>query len=276
MRLSQGQLNLLERCPRQFQHTYLDLFGSPTTAEQQARQAWGSRFHLLMQQRELGLPIESLVREDLQLQHWMNAFATAAPEILNNLEPNTNNIFRESEHYRTLQVQDYLLSVIYDLLIADDRQAQIFDWKTNPKLPKKSQLEKNWQTRLYLYVLAETSDYLPEQLSMTYWYVSSPVETLHVTSPQDDGASTQKIKFTYSQAKHAQTTKALQQLLHKLTYWLECYELGEPFPQIPEENKNCEYCQFAIRCQRDRDRDDAATSQSWLPNLADIPEVSLN
>ena len=182
MRLSQGQLNLLERCPRQFQHTYLDLFGSPTTAEQQARQAWGSRFHLLMQQRELGLPIESLVREDLQLQHWMNAFATAAPEILNNLEPNTNNIFRESEHYRTLQVQDYLLSVIYDLLIADDRQAQIFDWKTNPKLPKKSQLEKNWQTRLYLYVLAETSDYLPEQLSMTYWYVSSPVETLHVTS----------------------------------------------------------------------------------------------
>jgi hypothetical protein len=272
MRLSQGQLNLLERCPRQFQHTYLDLFGSPTTSEQQERQAWGSRLHLLMQQRELGLPIESLVQEDAQLQHWMNAFATAAPEILN-VDTNSQTIFRESEHYRTLQVQDYLLSVIYDLLIADDRQAQIFDWKTNPKLPKKAQLEKNWQTRLYLYVLAETSDYSPEQISMTYWYVPSPVEVLPVKSLQNDAASLAKISFTYNQAKHENTTKDLQRLLHKLTYWLKCYELGEPFPQIPEDNKNCKYCQFATRCQRDRD--DTATSQNWLPDLADIPEVSL-
>jgi hypothetical protein len=266
MRLSQGQLNLLERCPRQFQHTYLDLLGSPTDSEQQERQAWGSRFHLLMQQRELGLPIESLVQEDVQLQHWMNAFATAAPEILSTSADSTS--FRESEHYRTLQVQDYLLSVIYDLLIADDRQAQIFDWKTNPKLPKKTQLEKNWQTRLYLYVLAETSDYLPEQISMTYWYVPSAVETLYVTSLQ-------KIQFTYTQAKHEKTAKELQQLLHKLTYWLKCYELGEPFPQIPEGNKNCEYCQFKTRCGRDRSTDNAATDRNWLPNLADIQEVSL-
>mgnify|MGYP002777838424 CR=1 FL=1 len=267
MRLSQGQLNLLERCPRQFQHTYLDLFGSPTTSEQQERQAWGSRLHLLMQQRELGLPIEPLVQEDRQLQHWMNAFATAAPEILN-VEANSQ-FFRESEHYRTLQVQDYLLSVIYDLLVASDRQAQIFDWKTNPKLPKKAQLEKNWQTRLYLYILAETSDYLPEQISMTYWYVPSSLEA-------SQARSLQQIKFTYSQAKHDKTTKELQQLLHKFTYWLKCYELGEPFPQIPEGNKNCEYCQFITRCQRDRDRDDpTASSQNWLPNLVDIPEVSL-
>ena len=162
MRLSQGQLNLLERCPRQFQHIYLDQLGSPANPEQKERQTWGSRFHLLMQQRELGLPIESLVQEDPQLQCWMTAFASAAPEILT---PDTNNQFRESEHCRTLQVQDYLLTVVYDLLIADDRTAQILDWKTYPKPQNKRKLEQNWQTRLYLYVLAETSDYLPEQIS---------------------------------------------------------------------------------------------------------------
>ena len=41
MRLSQGQLNLLERCPRQFQHTYLEQLGSPINPEQQERQTWG-------------------------------------------------------------------------------------------------------------------------------------------------------------------------------------------------------------------------------------------
>lgn len=265
MRLSQGQLNLLERCPRQFQHTYLEQLSSPTNPEQQERQTWGSRFHLLMQQRELGLPIESLVQEDPQLQRWMSAFANAAPEILT---PDTDSQFRESEHCRTLQVQDYLLTVIYDLLIADDRSSQILDWKTYPKPQNKRKLEQNWQTRLYLYVLAETSDYLPEQISMTYWFVQSPVETLHATSLQS-------LKFTYSQTQHEKTAKKLNQLLTKLTHWLQRYEQGEQFPQVAEGSKHCEYCQFVTRCDRDRYDGEEALSQNWLPNLADIQEVSL-
>jgi len=67
----------------------------------QERQTWGSRFHLLMQ-RELGLPIRSLIQQDTQLQSWMTAFASAAPEILT---PDINSqTFRESEHC-TLQIQ---------------------------------------------------------------------------------------------------------------------------------------------------------------------------
>ncbi|NMG23070.1 PD-(D/E)XK nuclease family protein, partial [Brasilonema bromeliae] len=147
LRLSQGQLNLLERCPRQFQHTYLEQLHSPLDPEHEERQTLGSRFHLLMQQREMGLPIDTFLQEDTQLQSWMSAFANAAPEILNSTS--NSQTFRESEHYRTLQVQDYLLTVIYDLLIADNQQAQILDWKTYPKPPNKRKLEQNWQTRLY-------------------------------------------------------------------------------------------------------------------------------
>jgi hypothetical protein len=82
LRLSQGQLNLLERCPRQFQHTYLEQLHSPADPEHEERQTLGSRFHLLMQQREMGLPIDTFLQEDSQLQSWMTAFANAAPEIL--------------------------------------------------------------------------------------------------------------------------------------------------------------------------------------------------
>ncbi len=259
MRLSQGQLNLLERCPRQFQHTYLEQLASPINPEQQERQTWGSRFHLLMQQRELGLPIESLVQEDQLLQHTMSAFASAAPEILT---PDINSQFRESEHCRTLQVQDYLLTVIYDLLIADYRTAQILDWKTYPKPQNKRKLEQNWQTRLYLYVLAQTSDYLPEQISMTYWFVQS-----------DD--KPQCIKFTYSQAQHEKIGQKLNRLLNQLTRWLQGYEQGEPFPQVAEGSKHCEYCQYVTRCERDRYAGEEALSTQWLQNLDNIQEVSL-
>lgn len=264
MRLSQGHLNLLERCPRQFQHTYLEQLSSPINLEQQERQTWGSRFHLLMQQRELGLPIESLVQEDPQLQHWMTAFASAAPQILTS---NTEHQFRESEHCRTLQVQDYLLTVIYDLLIADDYSAQILDWKTYPKPQNKRKLEHNWQTRLYLYVLTETSDYSPEQISMTYWFVQSPVEMRHGKS--------QHMTFTYNHTEHVKIRQKLNSLLSKLTYWLQRYEQGEPFPQVPETSKSCEFCQYITRCERDRYDGEVALTQNWLQNLEEIQEVSL-
>ena len=274
MRLSQGQLNLLERCPRQFQHTYLEQLGSPSSPEQHERQMWGTRFHLLMQQRELGLPIESLVREDAQLQRWMTAFASAAPEIL---APDTNSQFRESEHCRTLQVQDYLLTVIYDLLIADDaygkdgvlREAQILDWKTYPKPQNRRWLEQNWQTLLYLYVLAETSDYLPEQISMTYWFVQSEDKP-------------QSLKFTYNTTQHQKTGQKLNRLLSQLTHWLQRYEQGEPFPQVAEGSHICDSCQFAVRCDRDGYASGAVLpeiedeiAKDKLLNLATIQEVAI-
>lgn len=274
MRLSQAQLNVLERCPRQFQHTYLEQLGSPTNLEQQERLSSGSRFHLLMQQRELGLPIAPLVEEDAQLQRWMSAFTGAASDILS---PNSNSDFRESEHCRTLQVQEHLLTVIYDLLIASDRTCQILDWKTYPKPQNRNKLGQNWQTLLYLYVLAETSEYLPEQISMTFWFVQT-----------DD--KPQSLTFTYSNTQHQQTRQKLSQLLTKLTYWLERYEQGEPFPQVAEGSKTCDYCQFITRCDR-YDQEEIShvvtalpnlrgdiqnpRGQNWLPNLADIQELSL-
>lgn len=258
-RLSQGQLNLLETCPRKFQHIYFDQLGSPTSPEQQERLNWGSRFHLLMQQRELGLPVQPLVLEDAQLQRWLTALVSAAPEILTP-DPKT---FRQAEHSRTLNFQGYLLTVIYDLLIEGNKQAQILDWKTYLKPKNRQQLERDWQTRLYLYVLAETSDYLPEQISMTYWFVQSQPDP-------------QSLKFTYNDAQHGQTQRDLTRLLTQLTGWLQRYQdNGEDFPQVAEGSRHCDRCNFTVRCQRTPENKEQAIAQNWLPNLADIQEVVL-
>jgi hypothetical protein len=205
----------------------------------------------------------------------MSSFANAAPEILNSVS--NNQTFRESEHYRTLQVQDYLFTVIYDLLIADNQQAQILDWKTYPKPLNKRKLEQNWQTRLYLYVLAETSDYLPENISMTYWFVQSE-------------GKPQSVKFSYSNIQHQKTVKKLNQILTRLTYWIERYYHKEPFPQEPEGSKACDYCQYTKRCNRQSRTEDIhslATSEQMLEaksptivdtnllNIASIQEVTL-
>ncbi|MEA5578240.1 PD-(D/E)XK nuclease family protein [Anabaena sp. UHCC 0451] len=264
-RLSQGHLNLLAACPRKFQHNYLEKLTTPTDPKQEETQILGSRFHLLMQQREMGLPINSFLEGDKEdkelktLKTWMTDFSQAAPEILT---PDINEqTFRDSEHYRTLQIQDYLITVIYDLLIADQEKADIFDWKTYPQPPDKRYLAKNWQTRLYMYVLAETSEYLPKNISMTYWFVQSKDQP-------------KNIQFKYDTRKHKQTGQELKQILSNLTKWFEEYHQNQPFPQEPAVKKSCEYCQYAVRCY-DQINNPLEVRAVILPNIDNIPEVSL-
>ena len=223
IRLSQGQLNLLEICPPKFQQIYLNKLGSLPNPETEDKQTWGSRFHLLMQQRELGLPIEPLLQKDQELERSLQALLQAAPNILDR----SNNQWREAEHSRTLNFGNYLLTVIYDLLVADDHKAQIIDWKTYLKPPNKSNLARNWQTRLYLYTLVETSEYLPEQISMTYWFVKLP------NKPESHF-------FTYDSQQHQQTEEDLHNLLTNLDFWLE---EARDFPHHPHCEYKCPYYQ---------------------------------
>lgn len=277
LRLSQGQLNLLSLCPRRFQHTYLDQLSIPTTPEQQERMTWGNRFHLLMQQRELGLLTDSFAaapftrsqpadesterqpdQPDQQLRQCVAAFLQAAPEIF---QPSQAG-FRYSELRRTFEFQGYLFTVVYDLLLLTPQQSQILDWKTYPRPQNSRHLSKNWQTWLYPFVLAETSNYSPEQISMTYWFIQGS---------RDQSPEPQSLKFAYSATQHRQIQQDLSYLLSQLTGWLQGYEAGEPFPQIQESAGRCDSCPFVRRCQRGQ----ASLLNPQVLTLAEIQEVAL-
>jgi hypothetical protein len=270
LRLSQGQLNLLEACPRKFQHIYLEQLGSPTTPEQQAHQTWGSRFHLLMQQRELGLPIDSRMAEDRQMQRCVGSLLAAVPEIVDPVVDDSS--WRQSEHRRTCSVQGYPITVIYDLLMLEADQARILDWKTYPRPPQQRWLARNWQTRLYPFVLAETSQYLPEQISLTYWFVQAQAEAQFDSS---QSLLPQSLTFAYNATLHEQTRQELTQLLKQLTHWLEQYQQGEPFPQVNEAVERCEDCQFSGRCDRHPAESENALTTDWFTNIDQIDEVVL-
>lgn len=263
LRLSQAQLQTLTTCPRKFQHLYLDQLGFPPTPEEQTRLNWGNQFHLLMQQVQMGLPLAPPLHADEQvMQRSIAALQQVAPDLFENQPGDQPDSLRLSEHRRTLQLGDYLLTVIYDLLILEDDRAQILDWKTYPRPQNARRLAQHWQTRLYLFVLAETSHYRPDQLAMTYWYVQAGNPEL----PQP-----QSLHCTYSIAQHRRTQKDLLQWLDRLTQWLTAYERGEGLPQVETAQNHCQTCSFMLRCQRE--------SGDWekhsLPTFAEIEEIRL-
>lgn len=257
IRLSQSQLQLLETCPPQFQRLYLDQLGYGINPEQQEKLNWGSQFHRLMQQRELGLSIDSLVGQHTELQRSLNALIEAVPE----LHSPSQNQWREAEHHRSLSIHHYLLTVIYDLLITTPHQAQILDWKTYLQPQNPDKLIHHWQTKLYLYVLVETSHYLPEQLSMTYWFVKLP------TKPQS-------LTISYSRKQHQENHQQLENLLAKLEQWLTDYQRENiAFPHL--QNCNPKVCPHYSLFQDSLER--GSNPQTvWLNLLTESDEIVLN
>lgn len=139
--------------------------------------------------------MSALANSDDKLQAWLAAFDSQPPEMIGG--------DRLCEHRRTLEIslhhnehrdrgQGYfVLTAIYDLLILGDRQAQILDWKTHQVAITFDKLQTNWQTRLYLYLLVKTTNYAPEQISMTYWFANT-AESIIILYAQADHDHTEK------------------------------------------------------------------------------------
>jgi PD-(D/E)XK nuclease superfamily len=286
--LSQSSLTLLSVCPRKFQYAVLEQLSLPNPSDQQERQDQGSRFHLLVQQWLMNLPIAPLIQANAELGQWLAAFERAAPDILAIMPPDPNSTQSEfsqqysefsqqfSQQYiesdRTLYLAGYLLTVRYDLLLTSPDQAKILDWKTYAKPESDRWLAQNWQTRLYLFLLVETSRYMPEQVSLIYWFFqSSPDASQELKPPQS-------LRFTYSRTQHEQTRQDLTQLLAQLTQWLGQYSQGTPFPQHGVAHEHCPMCSFSTRCFNPGRSapDGSAQATSWaIPDWAEIQEIPL-
>ena len=235
--LSQGQLTLLDACARKYQYIYRDGLTVPIGYEQQARIDWGHQFHQLMQQQALGLPIEPLVAAEPEMMASFTALRQTAPDLFTPAAP---GVFRQSEHRRTRVFKNYLLTAIYDQVILAPGQAEIIDWKTHLTPPPRSRLQQDWQLRLYLYVLAETSQLPPEQISMTYWFVRH-------RDPQTQELVPTSSRFSYDLQRHRQTEQDLERLTERLN---QLRLQAEAFPKVERSRGLCSSCAFSLRCDR--------------------------
>ena len=233
--LSQAHLTLLETCPRRFQYIFDQSLAVPPRPDGQEAALWGSQFHLLMQQQALGLSIDVMTTANADMLAKVNALRQQAPDLF---QPAPDERLRQSEHQRTLAFNGYVLTVIYDLVVLTPETGLIVDWKTYLKPPPRQSLAHDWQTRLYLYVLAETSGLAPEQLTMVYWFVRHRDEQGNDLPPSD-------YRFTYGLQQHDQTRADLLRLTDQLT----ALRQQTVFPQT-EYLERCLRCPFQIRCQR--------------------------
>ncbi len=263
MTLSQSSLQALSYCPRKFQYLYLEQLGLPNlpnptaTPETELPQDLGTWFHRLQQQVELGLDIRPLLATNEPLPTWYQAFQDNPPPMIDGL--------RDSEHRRQLALGNLTLVGVYDLLILGSGAAQILDWKTYARPQNPRILEKHWQTRLYPYLLAATTDYPPEEITITYWFALAPEQN-------------HSLSFPYSSAGFMETQELLTQWQENLAAWFARYQEGQDLPQVEVQAGKCQHCEFASRCQRRGEADDrdSLNPSGLLAAMLSYPEIPID
>ena len=185
--LSQHQLYTFEVCPRRFYLRYLARIPwpeAPLGLEQEAAYERGRRFHRWIERFLLDLPVADEADADAVLRVWWTTFQQQRPPLP------TGQRFVETS--LTIPIGPaarprHHLTGRFDLLVvgdgaSDQAAARLYDWKTG-RSRDEARLRREWQTRVYLAVLAEGGAALapnapeafrPERLSLTYWYVEDP------------------------------------------------------------------------------------------------------
>lgn len=234
--LDQTALATFEVCPRRFQLRYLKRLpwpSSPLDRGQSQAVERGRHFHRLMERHFLGLPVQGEAVGDDVVGDWWNRFLHSNLTIPNGrLWP---------EHRLTIPAGDNFLTGRFDLLILGEEDgqpfAQLFDWKTSrPRTVV--ELESEWQTRLYLALIAESGQAFfadgqrltPERISLTYWYASEPDQPRVVA---------------YSAAKHRQNWSRIQALVAAI----EAHDPDKIWP-LTEDWIHCRSCRYQTYCGR--------------------------
>ena len=124
------------------------------------------QFGLLIRQSVLDLPIQRLLHNFPQFQNW-----------LEQVRENASEIWTIAEHQRVTNVpthyyySGYCLSTTYPLLLVNSEGVQIYYWTTaNPVSWEK--ISQDWHTQLDLFLLVKNFNYVPEQASLIYWFLT--------------------------------------------------------------------------------------------------------
>ncbi len=235
--LSRSKLTTFLVCQRRFQLRYLEQRPwpeAPLPETDETRLERGRQFHQLVQRHFLGLKVEPAAIADPGLRRWWLTFVQHQPGL-----PHGRAL---PELTLTIPIGAHLLHGRFDLLMLGEKEgapfAHIFDWKTG-KPQTDMTLRNDWQTRLYLAMLAEGAQalradgrhLLPDHIAITYWYTSEP-DMPHT--------------ITYSQAWHQQNWAEISALVAHI----EARQGQGGIWALTDDWSQCQACAYRVLCER--------------------------
>jgi PD-(D/E)XK nuclease superfamily len=261
---SQSSLQDYTDCRRRFFLRYIQRVSWPAVQtepviENERHIRRGERFHRLVQQYLLGVPVERLAEianadPDEHLPQWWQSFISSVASGLNGT--------RSVELALVAPLANTRLAARYDLILTSpEGHLIIYDWKTSLKRPKRNWLASRLQTQVYPYLLARAGNFLlqkntsqsPEQISMIYWFAEFP---------------NQPERFNYNKAQYAEDGRTLENLVTDIVSSTE-----HDFILTPHIER-CAFCVYRSLCDRGVSAGQFADNEAEPESIT--PDVNLD
>ncbi len=121
----------------------------------------GSRFHLIMQQVGLGIPVDGLLADNPQLKQWVDA------ALLYTQIPGDKQWGIELCH----EINGIYLIESFDFIVSNEDKVIAIDW-TITKPQDFNLVKESWKTQLRLFLLHQTTGITCENISLVYLFVN--------------------------------------------------------------------------------------------------------
>ncbi len=233
--LSRYKLQNWRDCQRRFQLRYVTRKRwplAPVPAGLSVAFEKGELFHRILEQHYMGLPVALPSDAAEDVKQWWGNFQAHPPLVPDGA--------KHPEMSLSVPIGRHFLFGRYDLLILGDDHAHILDWKTERNPRSAAKLQADWQTRLYLTMIAEGGNalgrsYTPDQIGITYWFARHP---------------DQSVTLRYTQAEHDQNWATLNAEVARLEARLQ---LSDAEWNKTEDWGKCEHCHYQAYCGRHGD-----------------------
>lgn len=196
---------------------------------QEARMELGQQFHRMVQQYFAGIDENILAStvQDVMLAEWWQSFIALK---LIDLEGQ-----KSAEKVLTVPFAEHRMVAKYDLLIENDGNFTIYDWKTSQYLPSRLTLTKRMQSIIYPFVLHASLSAQKHlhpsgfSIEMIYWFAAHPAKPVHINYPK---------------GQYAEDEEYLSEIINQI-----CSNNEDWFVKTAEE-ENCKYCRYRSLCDR--------------------------
>jgi hypothetical protein len=240
---SQQSLQDYADCRRRFQLRYLLMQPWPALVtgapvEFEALLQRGADFHRLAHQYALGLDpqrLEAGIRDD-ELLAWWHTFLAHPPQDLPGPARRAEVVL--SAGLPATQGTSRRLVARVDLLAAEPgARIVVVDWKTMHRRPRRAELARRLQTRVYRYLAVEATAAIfggrqpaPEQVEMIYWFAAH---------------GGQVERFPYNAGEYAADRADLAALA------AEILAQQAPIWPLTEDIGHCRFCHYRSLCERE-------------------------
>ena len=194
IQLNANLLELLEVDPQKFQQDFMKPQFLLTPSDQVENHKDIEKFQMVLQQLFMGLPVEPLLQPYPEIADWVDQLL---PIISVPSHTKQVNALRQQ------LIQRALIVAQYDLLLLDYEKAIAINLPSSCNIPPARHLENTWKTQLQLFLLAQTEEIPPGNISLIYCFFHW-------------GKSPTLYQFSYTQEKYDVFNLRLEMALSNL------------------------------------------------------------